>query len=61
MSSTIENTKECYEEERNKERNNSWFDKLKNEGGMPLGEIFVLYATSDVGKSCFHSNTKNTE
>ena len=29
--------------------------------GVQLGEVFVLYAKSDGGKSCFYSDTENTE
>lgn len=55
MKSRIESAKRRYEEKL-KTRKFS----VQQSSGIPLGEIVVLCAESDVGKSCLYSNTENT-
>lgn len=55
MKSRIESAKRRYEEKL-KTRKFS----VQQSYGIPFGEIIVLCAESDVGKSCLYSNTENT-
>lgn len=56
MKSRIESAKRRYEEKLKTRK----FSSVQQSYGIPFGEIIVLCAESNVGKSCLYSNTENT-